>query len=149
MSTVYIMVGVPGSGKSTLARKIADEVHAEIIATDAIRQELLGDANSQEDGDLVFSTFFDRAKDAVREGRDVILDATHVSVKSRARIFRNLEGLEYRSIAVVKYVKAGVVKSRNRNRDRVVPNNVVNRFYRNFEMPTKNEGFEEILINRE
>ena len=68
MRDFIVMVGLAGSGKSTLAQKLKEKyVHVygesddfgrsnvvDIISSDAIRGELLGDENDQSKNDLVF-----------------------------------------------------------------------------------------------
>lgn len=52
-----MLVGLPGSGKSTYAQTL-NETHS-IHSSDAIREELFGDANenSKECNEKVFNTF--------------------------------------------------------------------------------------------
>ena len=45
--TFTMMVGLVGSGKSTYAKQLAEETNAIICSSDAIREELCGDENSQ------------------------------------------------------------------------------------------------------
>ena len=46
--TFTMMVGLVGSGKSTYAKQLAEETNAIICSSDAIRKELCGDENSQD-----------------------------------------------------------------------------------------------------
>ena len=43
----HLLIGPPGSGKSTLAAILAPLLPAQVISTDALREQLWGDANIQ------------------------------------------------------------------------------------------------------
>lgn len=83
---VYIMAGFPGSGKSTLAKKIARQLDCVYFSSDEIREELanqsrfdqIGDAEVNKVRDLVYSTLYTRTVTALKAGRKVVLDATHL-----------------------------------------------------------------------
>ncbi|HAU35476.1 MAG TPA: phosphohydrolase, partial [Lysinibacillus sp.] len=44
---VIFTVGLPGSGKSTFVKQLAKRENAVVLSSDAIRQELFGDATKQ------------------------------------------------------------------------------------------------------
>lgn len=60
-----MMVGLPGSGKSTYAKELADEMRAVICSSDAIREELRGDENSQDKNEEVFKILHSRIKECL------------------------------------------------------------------------------------
>ena len=76
--------------------------------------------------------------------RDIVWDQTSTTVKSRARKFRMLP--DYEHIAVVfKTPEHKELMRRLMSRPgKVIPEDVVFDMIDNFEMPTKEEGFEEI-----
>jgi len=39
----HLLIGPPASGKTTIANLLAAELHAEVLSTDLIREELYGD----------------------------------------------------------------------------------------------------------
>lgn len=78
-----MMVGLPGSGKSTYAKELADEMRAIICSSDAIREELCGDENSQDKNEDVFKILHSRIKECLRKGVNVIYDATNINSKRR------------------------------------------------------------------
>ena len=138
MCILYTMVGLPASGKSTFANKHKECV---IVNTDDIRQELLGDWKNQDKGDLIFKVAFERINEALESGHDVIFDATNVQRKYRKKIFQfNAE-----HIAVYMNVNAEECKRRNALREHKVPDEVIDRMSYKLQVPTKEEGFKEVI----
>ena len=138
--TVYVMIGAPASGKSTYAQ----DLYGHIISSDAIRAELYGDEAIQGNSADVFKVFYDRARAELAKGNNIILDATNLTVKNRKNIFKNLKDYNCRYIAVRCLCPLETLLERNRNRSRVVPEDVVIRMYDSYQEPTYEEGFEEI-----
>ena len=124
---LFVMIGVAGSGKSTVAAKLAKEYNARIVSTDAIRKELCGDENCADRNDEVFSLFNRRVYGGIRHG-NIIADATHTHVKDWKGYFRIApEGCEV--YAVLLDVDAATAKERQKNRERQVPEEVIDRMW--------------------
>jgi predicted kinase len=98
----------------------------QVISTDGIRLELLGDEASQERGDEVFKERDRRVYSALREGRAVIVDATNLD-----RSAERLIDFAKQNASVVTVVRLDTPESRifaqNASRDRVVPEEAVAR----------------------
>jgi predicted kinase len=73
----HLLIGPPASGKSTLAAVLARLVGGRVLATDALRAELFGDAATQGPWAAVEALLHQRIEQAVAAGVPVILDATH------------------------------------------------------------------------
>lgn len=149
MAELYWMIGISGSGKSTLAKKLAIEKKAEIVSSDKIREELYGDENIQGDPNEVFNLVHERIFTYLRVGYNVIYDATNISLKNRRKFFKFLENkyIDAKHIAVVMTTPLRVCLSNNNSRDRVVPEHVIMKQYKNFNIPFFEEGFDEIIID--
>lgn len=145
MSTIYLMVGVPGSGKSTLAEKYSKRYNAKILSSDAIRAEM-GDENDQSKNWLVFKKLYNRARKALEEDKNIIIDATNVDRKTRNNVFKNFEGYSFRKVAIVKNIPLEIAKERNLKRERQVPEEVIEKFYKKFQMPSLEE-FDAIIVD--
>ena len=142
---VYIMVGVPGSGKSTVAKELSEQNGAIILSSDSIRKELYGDENIQGDGRFVFKTLFERANNAISNGFDIIIDATNVDRKARKNVFKSLKG-EFNATAVFVDTDINECLRRNNLRERVVPEEIIMKFYNRLTIPEKSEGFSNVII---
>lgn len=80
--TLYILCGPAGSGKSTYA----EGLNAVVVSSDDVRKEVYGDASNQTNPKLIFSIVNDRVRKALAEGKDVVYDATSLTVKIRKNI---------------------------------------------------------------
>ncbi|HLR98014.1 MAG TPA: AAA family ATPase [Mycolicibacillus parakoreensis] len=98
-ATVRLAVigGGPGTGKTTVSHRVAQQVGAEVISTDRVRQELherdviTGRPGEPDAGlyaprhvDTVYREVFARARRLLAEGRSVILDGTWREPRRRA-----------------------------------------------------------------
>lgn len=145
---LYVMIGIPGSGKSYIAHKLAEEGTAVIHSSDDIREELYGDASIQGDGAKVFATLHNRVRRDLEEGKNVIYDATNLTFKGRKNIFKMFG--EYPMAAVYVECSLKTALARNQKRDRVVPEDVIRRFYFKMNPPDSSEGWKEIIqVNNE
>ena len=152
MKTAYILVGVPGAGKSTWIKNQPWASDCVYISTDNHV-----DKHAQEQGKTYNEVFKDYMPQAVnrmtqdvidaRENeQSIIWDQTSTSVKSRKKKFQMLPG--YKMIAVVFLTpdKAELAKRLASRPGKSIPQAVVNSMIDNFEMPTKEEGFDEVWI---
>ena len=85
MATLNIMIGIPGSGKSNYAKKCLLTNNSVYLSSDDIRVELYG-FEDQTHNDVVFETMKKRTLNALKEGKDVIYDATNLNKKRRSGI---------------------------------------------------------------
>lgn len=148
----YMLVGAPqpASGKSTWAEQYRDKYA--IISSDAIRASLYGDESIQGNPAEVFELAKQAIVDALKQGNNVIFDATNMTYKNRMNIMREVN--KFSSMYLLKVCEifaepVEVLLERNAARDRHVPEEVIHRMLRQFEMPTKEEGFDVINIHNE
>ena len=87
MAALNIMIGFPGSGKSSYAKKYLLTNNSVYLSSDDIRIELYG-FEDQTHNDVVFETMKKRTLNALRDGKDVIYDATNLSKKRRSGIIK-------------------------------------------------------------
>lgn len=147
-----IMIGLPGSGKSTWCNNYAStHDHTIIVSSDAIREELFGNENTQGNPEHVFNVAKDRIAKALNGYRynTVILDATNVKKKNRIRFINNIKKLvtcDFTITAVWMAVPVSKCLEQNKMRERTVPNNVIDKMYKTFCPPGKEEGFDRFMI---
>lgn len=89
--TLYVMMGIPGSGKSTYALNNLRNENTLYISRDKIRFSLLQEKDSYFSKEKeTFQEFVRRINVGLAAGYNVVADATHLNVRSRAKLFRNL-----------------------------------------------------------
>lgn len=142
-----MMVGLPASGKSTYAKKLAKEYDANIHSSDAIREELSGDINNQNINELVFKTLHNRIKEDLKNGRSCIYDATNISYKRRMVFLEELKNIPCEKICELIATPYEECLKRNAERERKVPEYVIERMYRSFDVPHRYEGWNCIATN--
>lgn len=151
MSKLIMMCGVPGSGKSTWVRKNFPDIIP--VSRDAIRFEILdergGDYFAYEDE--VFEKFIHQIIGSLMADEVTIADATHLNVKSRAKVLNEVAKFADEIEAVVMDVHLLTALERNDMREgrAFVPRGVIRRMYFQSETPTAAEGFTKVTFIRE
>ena len=149
MPKLIVMIGISTSGKSTIAKQLAEKENAIIVSSDAIRAELCnGNVSDQSKNDEVFRLYHKRIREDLLNGNNVIADATNITIRSRRSIFNAANGIDCEKIGyiVVKNIE-DCIKD-NYNNDRVaVPDYVIEKQVRKFQVPFREEGFDDIIID--
>lgn len=146
---LYVMVGLSASGKSTIAKEIAEKNNAEIVSTDAIRGEICPEGVSDQSmNEEVFKIFHKRICGNLMADRNVIADATNITMKSRRAIFEAIKNIECYKIAYVMTKEFINCFIDNSSREYPVPRDVLYRQMNKFQIPFIEEGFDEIVIHK-
>jgi len=126
---LILLVGVPGSGKTTLSKKIiAKGFHC--MNADSIRKELYGEEITQGDAEKVFQIFFERMELSMEEKKSIIVDNTNLKPEHRKQILDRAAKFNYDDVQLwLLDVPLATCLERNRNRERVVPEDAVTHMY--------------------
>lgn len=151
MCKFIMLVGLPSSGKSAYATKMYYEKGYTIVSSDSIREELYGDENIQGDSTLVFNEIKNRIKKLLyQDSKNVILDATNISYKRRIQFLKDIK-IKRQSIHKECHIVVTPYEEcifRNSKRNRIVPESVIDRMYKQFNVPQYYEGWDNIKIIR-
>ena len=146
MATLNIMIGIPGSGKSNYAKKCLINDNTEYLSSDDIRIELYG-FEDQTHNDVVFETMKKRTLNALREGKDVIYDATNLSKKRRSSIISEARKLSAQINAYLCCTPINIILERNITRvERQLPWDKLVQMIQSIEPPMYYEGFDNIYL---
>lgn len=148
MAKLIMLIGIPGSGKTTHSVELSKKYNAKVISSDKVRQTFAGIEEKD-----VFPTVYRLCIEELKNGVNVILDATHITPKVRKRTFDSLDqyGVQYDKIGIYFDTPVEVcvrrVEIRNQDPNELfLPLDVIESYGKNIVMPTKEEGFEEIIV---
>ena len=153
MKEAFILCGIPGSGKSTFVMQLVQiypDAIIEVISPDKIRGEINGNEADQSNPELVWKIAHERFFQACNMDFDiVVLDATMTVPKGRKKCVE-----AYRKAVTGRELSLLVMKSplevsmmQNAKRERRVPQEVIEKMYRNLQLnpPSLSEGFDSIM----
>lgn len=154
LKPLFIMlVGISGSGKTTAGEKIKEEVikngnKIELLSSDNLREELLGDVNDQSQNAVIFKEMQKRTVNALQQNCSVIYDATNLNIKDRKNILQTIINLKINcyKIAYIVPTAFSLCVANNTNRERIVPYEVLKRQLHKFQVPLYQEGFNFIFV---
>lgn len=144
MANLYLMCGVPGSGKSTFLKKRTKLNNAVIISRDVIRFSIVKpDEEYFSHEDEVVEIFWEQINKALSENKDVFVDQTSLTPRSRKWLLQHVTGYKYANII---WIDEDLDTCLKRNRMRrgtrsYVPEESVRRMFSQFIEPSLDEGF--------
>lgn len=142
------LVGACASGKSTYAKQYADECILKVFSSDDYREKMFGDRKDQTHNTEIWEQLYKDLRAALEAGEDCLLDATNCTVKSRLKCIKALKGVDCVKIASIISTDAEACVKRNKNRkeEDQVPEEVVYKFIKGFEVPLPWEGWDRIYF---
>ena len=140
------MIGISGSGKSTIAKQIAKDNGAVIVESDAYREEEYGDASVQGNHTDLFNRIHEDILSLLREGKNIVFDATNTSRKHRVALLNKTNKLDVDKIAISCMTDVETCIAQNKMRERQVPEHVIIRMWKTFNVPVYAEGWDYIQV---
>lgn len=145
---LIVMVGLPASGKSSYAKKLEKENPANtiVISSEAIREEICGSVEDQSKNGEVFRIFHERIRRNLEKKKDVIADATNITMKSRRAILNRVNGLDVHKECYIMSKPFGYCLEDNKDREHPVPERVLYKQLFKFQIPFYEEGWDYVSI---
>lgn len=141
---LYVMCGAPGSGKTTWASTHLP--HIPYVSRDDIRFSLLklGEDYFSHEQEVWQQFIYNIAKYA-NSGQDVCIDATHINIASRNKLYRSLKAwltVNYEIHWIVMDTCFSKCLRRNETREGLqkVPESAIRNMYDTMTTPTLQEG---------
>ena len=148
-NTLYIAVGLPGSGKSTYAKNFVKGKDIEYLSSDELRAVYGKSEEDQTVTPLVFGHIKRKVDEFLKDGKNVLVDATSVNRRERSDYINNAKKYGAKVVAIVfKMDRQGLIdrnKKRGEQGGRVVPDFVIDKMLAKFEDPSYSEGIDEII----
>ena len=144
LAKMIMLVGLPGAGKSVYADGLKEKGYI-VHSSDKIREEL-GDVNDQSKNIDVFNILHKRIKDDLENGKNVCYDATNLSRKRRMAFIRELKNIPCKKECVLIATPFEECLKQNNNRNRKVPEKVINSMLQRFNIPITREGFDKVVV---
>lgn len=151
MPKLYVLVGVPGSGKSTW---VANQQwkNTVFISTDKFIDEY-----AQSVGKTYSDVFDEYMPNAIkmmtaeviearRTGKDIVWDQTSTSRGARARKLNMLKGYEAIAVVFKTPEQKELIRRLGNRPGKNIPDHVMKQMINNFTMPTRDEGFNKIIV---
>ena len=148
-NTLYIAVGLPGSGKSTYAKNFIKDKDIEYLSSDELRAVYGKSEEDQTVTPLVFGHIKRKVDEFLKDGKNVLVDATSVNRKERSDYINSAKKYGAKVVAIVfKMDRQGLIdrnKKRGEQGGRVVPDWVIDKMLAKFEEPSYDEGIDVII----
>lgn len=130
------MCGVPGSGKTTRSKQMAEEMGLVRFSFDemrCIRQE----------------EFLRPALEAMRDGKNVILDTVNLTVNIRKKLLQAVADIPCQKNAVFMDTSLEECIRRNASREVTLAESVIVNLHQALQIPTKEEGWDKIYVYKD
>lgn len=141
-----LLCGLSASGKShyisTAAKYCGNKVAA--ISTDVIRKNICGSVEDQSKNGEVFQTFHSLIAEYLKAGIDVVAEATNITMKSRRSILNMVKDIDCEKVCIVIVKPINECRRDNIDREHPVPNYVIEKQARKFQIPFPEEGWDKI-----
>ena len=148
-NTLYITVGLPGSGKSTYAKEFIKGKEIEYLSSDSLRAIFGKSEEDQTVTPLVFGHIKRKVDEFLKDGKNVMVDATSVNRKERSDYINTAKKYGAKVVAIVfKMDRQGLIdrnKKRGEQGGRVVPDWVIDKMLAKFEEPSYSEGIDVMI----
>ena len=148
-NTLYITVGLPGSGKSTYVKNFIKDKDIEYLSSDSLRAVYGKSEEDQTVTPLVFGHIKRKVDEFLKDGKNVLVDATSVNRKERSDYINTAKKYGAKVVAIVfKMDRQGLIdrnKKRGEQGGREVPTFVIDKMLAKYEEPSYIEGIDVII----
>lgn len=145
MITLFVLCGIPASGKTTLAKELEEQTGAKVHSLD----DMASYGDEQDTDGKLHKQWIANIKADLQNGNSVVCDSTALTSIGRRWIISQFSDINCEKVLVVKAVPVEVCLERNENRACKVTEKHIRNAARVLEPPTKDEGWDRILVSRD
>ena len=146
--SLILLVGLSGSGKSTVANKFA-AMHCIVLNPDEFRQIVTGQEYYQPAEEFIWGIVKNTARYFLNRGHTVVIDALNHTIGSRAQWVNIAKAANATINCLIFDTPLSTCLDRNKNRQRQVPEHIIEKQMLSMVEPVINEGFDNITVFRE
>lgn len=140
-NVLYVLCGLPGSGKTTYSKQLAAKTNAKHYSFD----EYSGSNNPRLSKQAKQQMFQD-VYNALSGGCNVILDDLHTRLQWRLNVLSFVNNISCKKVLIVITTQEEECLKRNQQRERgVLPDFVIKELKQKYEVPSLDEGWDEII----
>lgn len=133
MASLIILCGASGSGKSTLSKKLAQEQNLTRLSMDELKF-------------FLHSDLLPLVTESLQSGENVIVDALYTKLKWREAVLEATKDFQCKRTLIFVDTPLDECIRRNRGRENALPDFVIEDIYNSIELPTLDEGWDEIIL---
>lgn len=137
--TLFVLCAPAGAGKTTLSKQLVEDNNAILHCFDEYPGALRPHTTK-----MALDSMLNNIAEDIKKS-NVVVDNLNVKVESREEILKAIEGIECKKVLVVVRTSLEECLERNRKRNRQIPDQIVRFIYRDFQEPTLEEGWDEII----
>lgn len=146
MAKLNIMIGIPGSGKTRYAKELLNNNNTIYLSSDDIRINMFGFEDQTHNAE-VFERMKRETLIALKNGFNVIYDATNLSKKHRSDIIKRAKMCDAEVNAYLCCTPINIILERNITRqERQIPWDKLIQMIQSIEPPMYYEGFDNIYL---
>lgn len=129
---LIICCGIPASGKTTLSNKIAEQYNAVRYSFDEMCC-------------IKHTDLFPHIFKSLENGNDVVVDSVYAFKKIRMNLLEFVQHFDCKKIIIYMTTPLDECIKRNIQRPHPLPQYIIEESYRHFQLPTLDEGWDEII----
>jgi len=150
MKTVTLTIGAALSGKTTFCEQWKEHFNYVYLSSDKFRAVVGGSESNLECSAQVFKVLEYNLEYFLKYGhQNILIDCTNRTPKSRRNFVNIVKKYGARLEAVCFDVPLADLLKRNKIRERKLPQDVIQSQFEGLVWPTFEEGFEEIIFNKQ
>jgi predicted kinase len=147
---LIMLVGIPTSGKSTFSNNPKYKNYVRVSSDDILQEiakEKKASYNAIFESNIRFAqiAMMKVLRNAIEDGKSIIWDQTNLTKKQRREKIKQIPA-HYKKTAVYFIIDLKTALERNTTRPgKVIPPEVLERMIKQYELPTLEEGFDQII----